>query len=174
MDHSRRRTASYLVGVCLAAGIAGCQSTGGAGASSAESPGTPTTWAPPPPPDGETTLINTGEYGFHSPSGNISCHVLDKPGGAAVGARCDIIVHSYPPPSGVGCPHYTSMSIGVDGPGEFTCTPASGAGTADVLAYWDSVQVGRFTCKSKDSGVDCENTQTQHGFELGAAAFRRY
>lgn len=164
------------MGVCLAAGLAGCQSATPAGPSAESSPTTPTTWAPPPPPEGTTTLINTGDYGFHSPSGNITCHVVDKPGQSTADARCDINVYSYLPPAnaGVGCPHYNSMIVGVDGPGEFVCTPAVGAGTAATLAYWDSVQVGRFTCRSKDTGVNCENTQTNHGFELGAAAFRRY
>ena len=177
MRHPARRAAALLAGACLVAGLAACGS--GASTPAAEpSPSAPKTWAPPPPPDGTTTLINTGDYRFHTPSGNITCHVLDRP--TAVGARCDVAQYSYQPPAnpGVGCPRYDAISIGADGPSEFVCTPEapvpSGAEAPSTLAYWDSVQVGRFTCKSKDTGVTCENTQTNHGFELGAAAVRRY
>lgn len=168
------RTGFALVGFSLVAALAGCGSGSHvAGDKSAGEP-TSTSWAPPPPPDGTTTLINTGEYTFRSPSGNIGCHVIDRPN--SVGARCEVTHFTYPPPDnpGVGCPKLNSITIGVDGPSQFTCEPDIAAGTAPVLAYWDSVQVGRFTCKSKDVGVTCENTQTSHGFDLGSAAFRRY
>jgi hypothetical protein len=95
---------------------------------------------------------------------------------SAIGARCDVAHYSYQPPTdpGVGCPQLNALVVGADGPSTFTCAPEAPAPTANTLIYWDSVQVGRFTCKSKDTGVNCENTQTNHGFELGAAAFRRY
>jgi len=176
---ARGRASTFLAGACLAAGLAGCQSSTPVAAPAAPetSPSTPTTWAPPPPPEGTTTLINTGDYRFRTPSGNITCHLTDQP--SNVGARCDIAHFSYQPPAnpGVGCPHLNAITVGVEGPGEFTCAPqapAPAGSTPSTLAYWDSVQVGRFTCKSKDTGVTCENTQTNHGFDLGAAAFRRY
>jgi len=173
-----RLTGMGVAGACLAAGIAGCQSGSSAPSAAAASSGTPTAWAPPPPPDGITTLINTGDYRFRTPSGNVTCHVSDLP--TNVSARCDIAQFSYPPPPnpGVACPRLDALTVGAEGPGEFTCAPQTpvpaGAEAPSTLAYWDSVQVGRFTCKSKDTGVSCENTQTNHGFELGATAFRRY
>jgi hypothetical protein len=173
---THRRTLACLAGVCLAASLAGCRSSADI-ASSTEpdsSPSTPTTWAPPPPPDGTTTLINTGDYTFRSPSGNITCHLLDLPN--TISTRCEVGHYTYQPPAnpGVGCPRLNSITIGAEGPSEFTCAPQAPAGDPKTLAYWDSVQVGRFTCKSKDTGVTCENTQTNHGFDLGADAFRRY
>jgi hypothetical protein len=108
---------------------------------------------------------------FHSPSGNIGCAI----GGGQ--ARCDIKAHSWsPPPRPSNCPLDWGYGLIVSrsGPGHFFCGGDTVFGAGGALAYGGSASRGGFTCRMRESGVECLNDSSGHGFVLSRESARRF
>jgi hypothetical protein len=108
---------------------------------------------------------------FHSPSNNIRCVIQ-----ATELARCDITERDWtPPPKPQSCPGdwANGLQIGRRGRGRFTCANDAVSG-GKALAYGQSIQRGRFRCRSRRTGMRCVNTRTHHGFRLSRERARRF
>ena len=106
--------------------------------------------------------------GFHSPSGNIRCDILNS------GVRCDITHHSWQaPPKPKTCEFDWGGSIGLarDGKAHFLCV-SDATEQGAVLAYGESITRHRFRCKSLTSGVRCTNKRNGQGFKLSRQSYR--
>lgn len=135
----------------------------------------PATIPPPPPVASEeetaqaTPTPSAPEVeAFASPSGNITCTI------DAERARCTIAEHDYDPPErpadctwdGWG----STVVANADGAG-FSCDETGPeAGTAETLAYGESVTANGMTCTSERSGIRCASDESGSGFALSRAA----
>lgn len=133
--------------------------------------------SPPPPPSAAPRAgpeYFSNEYGssiaaFTSPSGNISCGILDG------NAGCLVFDNSWdvPPPDEY-CDATWGGSVEVEnGPGRLTCV---GGLLADgpALPYGYEIEFGPILCRSEESGVTCDNQETGHGFKINRASFNLY
>ncbi len=139
-----------------------------------------TTTPPTSPPPQATAAPRAGpeyfsnEYGssiaaFTSPSGNISCGILDG------NAGCLVFDNSWdvPPPDEY-CDATWGGSVEVEnGPGRLTCV---GGLLADgpALPYGYEIEHGPILCRSDETGVTCDNLTTGHGFKVNRASFNLY
>lgn len=108
---------------------------------------------------------------FHSPSGNIRCVIAAK-----IYTRCDITQRDWrPPPKPRSCEFDwgNTLEVGLRGRGRFGCV-SDAIDPGRVLAYGDSIQRGRFRCRSRRSGMRCVNTTGGHGFALSRERVRRF
>ena len=108
---------------------------------------------------------------FHSPSGNIRCVIAAK-----IYTRCDITVRDWrPPPKPRSCEFDwgNTLEVGLRGRGRFGCV-SDAIDPGRVLAYGDSIQRGRFRCRSRRSGMRCVNMRNGHGFALSRERVRRF
>jgi hypothetical protein len=108
---------------------------------------------------------------FHSPSGNIGCAI----GGGQ--ARCDIKQHSWSaPPKPSNCPLDWGYGLIVSrsGSGHFFCGGDTVFGAGGVLPYGSSASQGDFFCRMRESGVECLNRSSEHGFVLSRESTRRF
>ena len=143
-------------------------------------PATTTPPTSPPPPPSPSAAPRAGpeyfsnEYGssiaaFTSPSGNISCGILDG------NAGCLVFDNSWdvPPPDEY-CDATWGGSVEVEnGPGRLTCV---GGLLADgpALPYGYEIEHGPILCRSDETGVTCDNLTTGHGFKVSRASFDLY
>jgi len=105
--------------------------------------------------------------------GNIGCIVFDK--ADTVEARCDISQKRWqPPPKPADCPVDYGQGLALSDTAGIVCAGDTAPGATRQLAYGDALQVGRFVCTSRETGMTCENTRTRHGFELSQASYRFY
>lgn len=108
---------------------------------------------------------------FHSPSGNIRC-VIDR----TAFTRCDITNRNWsPPPKPRSCEFDwgNSLGLGFRGRGRFLCVSDAVDG-GRVLDYGESIQRGRFRCRSRTTGIRCTNVRNAHGFALSRQLVRRF
>ena len=108
---------------------------------------------------------------FHSPTGNIRC-VID---GTSF-TRCDITNRDWsPPPKPKSCEFDwgNSLGLGFRGSGKFLCV-SDAVNSGRKLDYGQSIQRGRFRCRSRMSGMRCVNLRNDHGFALSKQRFRRF
>jgi hypothetical protein len=108
---------------------------------------------------------------FHSPSGNIRCVIAAK-----VYTRCDITQRDWrPPPKPRTCDFDwgNTLEVAFRGRGKFGCV-SDAIDPGRVLAYGESIQRGRFRCRSRRSGMRCMNTRNRHGFALSRERVRRF
>ena len=139
-------------------------------------PTTPTTPTTPPqttPPTSPTPPLNVvHRQFFRSPSRNIGCVIA---GGAA---RCDIRNRDWePPPKPPDCQldYGQGIAIGSSFRAEFVCAGDTALDPSfRPLAYGDDSQVGHFRCSSREDGVTCTNTNTNHGFFLARDRYRLF
>lgn len=111
---------------------------------------------------------------FQSPSKNIGC-VMAR--GQFSQARCDIRHRDWKPPRKPHSCHLdwgNGVQVGAQGKGRYTCAGDTVLGQGHVLAYGKSIRYGRFTCKSKTTGVKCHNRRTSHGFKLSRQRVRLF
>lgn len=108
---------------------------------------------------------------FQSPTGNIGCMIV---GGEA---RCDIVRRDWSPPQRpAACPNIVDfgqgLTVGSSGPGRFVCAGDTvREPSAPRLPYGTASVVGSFTCVSRETGVECTNTHTGHGFTLSVQGY---
>jgi hypothetical protein len=108
---------------------------------------------------------------FHSPSGNIRC-VIDR----TSFTRCDITDRDWsPPPKPRSCEFDwgNSLGLGFRGRGRFLCV-SDAVDAGRKLAFGESIQRGRFRCRSRTTGIRCMNTRNGHGFALSREHVRRF
>ena len=108
---------------------------------------------------------------FHSPSGNIRC-VIDR----TAFTRCDITNRNWsPPPKPRSCEFDwgNSLGLGFRGRGRFLCV-SDAVDRGRVLDYGESIQRGRFRCRSRTTGIRCVNVRNGHGFALSRQLVRRF
>jgi hypothetical protein len=108
---------------------------------------------------------------FHSPSGNIRCVIAAK-----VYIRCDITHRDWqPPPKPSSCEFDwgNTLEVAFKGRGRFGCV-SDAVNFGRKLAYGESIQRGRFRCRSRRSGMRCLNTRNAHGFALSRERVRRF
>lgn len=108
---------------------------------------------------------------FHSPTGNIRC-VIDR----TSFTRCDITNRDWsPPPKPKSCEFDwgNSLGLGFRGRGKFLCV-SDAVDSGRKLDYGQSIQRGRFRCRSRMSGMRCVNLRNDHGFALSKQRFRRF
>ena len=113
----------------------------------------------------------TAATSFHSPTGNIRC-VID---GTSF-TRCDITNRDWsPPPKPKSCEFDwgNSLGLGFRGRGKFLCV-SDAVNSGRKLDYGQSIQRGRFRCRSRMSGMRCVNLRNDHGFALSKQRFRRF
>ena len=113
----------------------------------------------------------TAATSFHSPTGNIRC-VID---GTSF-TRCDITNRDWsPPPKPKSCEFDwgNSLGLGFRGSGKFLCV-SDAVNSGRKLDYGQSIQRGRFRCRSRMSGMRCVNLRNDHGFALSKQRFRRF
>lgn len=101
---------------------------------------------------------------FQTPSGNIACAM----GGG--GVRCDIQEHSWnPPPKPSSCDvdWGNGVQVGRKDKASFVCAGDTVFSPNNpVLGYGERQIKNRVRCTSKQKGVRCVNTKSQHGFFL--------
>jgi hypothetical protein len=154
-----------LVSVGCARSVAGQGTANGSAAGSGAGSSTASTT----PSAAGRTEVATGLTGFTSPSGNIGCQVDET------SARCDIAQHSWQaPPKPADCTLSSGSALSVEDTAGFPCVGDSAMGSPNQLAYGDALRVGVFTCTSRETGVQCENSTTKHGFVLARDSYRLY
>lgn len=124
-------------------------------------------------PTSAPTAASTS-YAFTSPSGNIACLM------ATEAAMCDIEETDWEVPDAV-----SSCVVG-EAPGRLVFEVREDQGTlvcgedplgresVPALNFGDDHRVGAYVCTSSESGVECSNRETSHGFELSRATYRTY
>ena len=108
---------------------------------------------------------------FHSPSGNIRC-VIDR----TSFTRCDVMNRDWsPPPKPASCEFDwgNSLGLGFRGRGRFLRV-SDAVDSGRTLDYGQSIKRGRFSCRSRTSGVRCVNVRNGHGFALSKQRVRRF
>jgi hypothetical protein len=113
----------------------------------------------------------TAATSFHSPTGNIRC-VIDR----TSFTRCDITNRDWsPPPKPKSCEFDwgNSLGLGFRGRGKFLCV-SDAVDSGRKLDYGQSIQRGRFRCRSRMSGMRCVNLRNDHGFAVSKQRFRRF
>jgi Family of unknown function (DUF6636) len=108
---------------------------------------------------------------FSSPSGNIGCVM------SAAAVRCDIGEKSWkPPPAPASCSldFGQGLEVGRDDAARLVCAGDTTLGAARALPYGHSSEVGEFLCTSEESGMQCGNTSTGHGFTLSREEYELF
>lgn len=119
-------------------------------------------------PSGTISPSAVREAFFALPSRNIACALTTEL------ARCDIGTKSWtPPPKPADCEFDYGMGVTVEGTakGRLSCVSDSTLGFTDVLPYGRALRAGDFVCTSRETGVECRNTATGHGFTLAREAY---
>ncbi|MGA7436420.1 MAG: DUF6636 domain-containing protein [Solirubrobacterales bacterium] len=119
---------------------------------------------PPATGNSETARSFTS---FQSPTGNIACYMDSKEG-----ARCDIAKKTWAAPAKPSsCTLDWGSGLSIKrGEGTFVCAGDTVMNPgAPILKYGESSSQGAFSCESSESGMNCINTGTGHGFILSRA-----
>ena len=107
---------------------------------------------------------------FQTPTGNIRC------GMAGQSAVCEIKEREYeapPKPADCELDHGNVVAVGREGPALFLCYGDSSFGIpTPTLAYGRSTTNGVFRCSTSKTGVICEVSRGEHGFELSRGSYR--
>lgn len=129
----------------------------------------PGTTATPPLPPKPTEFVQ-----FTMPSGNIGCY-MSSPNGVV---RCDIRQRDWAlPDRPADCnPNYDfGQGLVLGGTtARFVCATDTALGGGPVLPYGSTIRQGPFECQSGESGVECTNLESGHGFLLSAAEYRLF
>jgi hypothetical protein len=102
--------------------------------------------------------------GFHTPSGNIECVLVDTH------ARAAVDCHSFRPPQRVRL--YPGGQLKICRGSEARCKIGND-GEIPTLDYGRRITVGRFRCKSLRSGVRCIVLRSGKGFLINRAGVKR-
>lgn len=177
----RRHSAAGAAAVVVVAGLAfgfGVHHRGPAPAPAPPVASGPHSLAPSPrpaspssPPDSPRVL--TDRITFASPSGNITCAIMD------MWVQCDVAERSWmlTPADRAWCGESALAGLALPAVGKprFDCRTDVLVPTPQrVLNYGDSVTVGDVTCASATSGVTCTNSRTGHGFFVSRQSFEKH
>jgi hypothetical protein len=108
---------------------------------------------------------------FRSPSGNIGCFI------DASGVRCDIRERDWRPPRKPATCELDfgqGVFVGRRHRAGYVCAGDTALGAGRRLAYGTSIRRGSFRCRSRRSGVRCDNLSTGHGFALSRQGVRLF
>jgi hypothetical protein len=161
-------SAAALMAAAMLAGCGGSSDTAGAPATSQAGP---TTSSSPRPPPSAPARHDTGPDGFLSPSRNIGCHLTQA------SVRCDIREREWSaPPKPADCllDWGHALAVSGDAPGGFRCAGDTAIGDQPVLPYGSVVRRGPVECRSEETGVECVNLDTGHGFAVSRAEYRLF
>lgn len=135
--------------------------------SAAASPDTTTEPSEVPPVAAPGSTVS-----FMTPTGNIRC------GMAGQSAVCEIKEREYEPPAkpaDCDLDHGNVVAVGREGPALFLCYGDTSFGIpTPVLAYGRSTTNGVFRCSTSKTGVICEASRGEHGFELSRGSYRLF
>lgn len=109
--------------------------------------------------------------GFLSPSGNIGCMI------APSGVGCNILEQDWsPPPRPADCRlDYERIFVGPGEPAHFVCAGDSVHDSANPpLAYGDAIKAGSIRCESVQSGINCRDLESGHGFSISREAYQLF
>lgn len=124
-----------------------------------------TTSTPPLPPKPTGTHVQ-----FTMPSGNIGCSMQSD--GAV---RCDIRQRDWAAPARpADCNYDFGQGVVLGKTAGFVCASDTALVGAPVLPYGSTSRQGPYQCGSDESGVECINLDTGHGFSLSAANYRLF
>ncbi len=171
-----RRAPLALIGTALLAILAGCGSSSTTtviqtvpASSSTATTSTATSTTPSNSITGSTPTVHLSA--FSSPTGNIGCVI------SPASVRCDIGDRTWkPPPAPADCPldYGQGVEVGRKNAATLVCAGDTTLGATRVLAYGHASQVGSFLCTSEQSGMQCGNTSTGHGFTLSRDAYELF
>jgi uncharacterized protein DUF6636 len=123
------------------------------------------TSTPPLPPKPTGTHVQ-----FTMPSGNIGCSMQSD--GAV---RCDIRQRDWATPARpADCNYDFGQGVVLGKTAGFVCASDTALVGAPVLPYGSTSRQGPYQCGSNESGVECINLDTGHGFSLSAANYRLF
>ena len=127
---------------------------------------------------GEMDLFepNTG-YGslsFTSPSGNIGCDIS-----ADNSVRCDIMNYTYKVPSGMEACEFgnrgNAIMIEPGYNGYFPCVSDTVLSLdSPFLEYGGRASLGNIACQSREDGVTCIDTSSEHGFRISKGSYELF
>ncbi|MGC5168586.1 hypothetical protein [Luteimicrobium sp. DT211] len=110
---------------------------------------------------------------FAAPSRNISCTMT------ATEARCSIAQLTTKPAPVDGCDGTVGyvVTLGADGAVDTPCVaaqdqPRAASSKLETLAYGKSVTMGKLTCSSSETGVECRTKGTGKGFSIARVGVR--
>lgn len=112
-----------------------------------------------------------GLAGFVTPSGNISCLLVDVADEG--GFVCHIIEHDFPLDAASNCYSNDRTVALVQEPGDWSaieCTNFNIGGDRE-LAYGDVIVFGESRCVSREDGVTCQDLSSGYGFRIARAAY---
>ena len=179
------RARALVVLVVSAVWLAAC---GGGGdktvVKTVTAPPTQSTTAPPTTPTTPTTPPETTPHVAH-PAGErrpqavlplaLQQHRLRR---RRRRRACDIRNRDWePPPKPPSCELDYGQGISVGGSlrGEFVCAGDTALDPSfGVLPYGTDSRVGKFTCSSREDGMTCTNTSTNHGFSPTRDRYRLF
>lgn len=103
---------------------------------------------------------------FVSPSRNITCAMTTGE------VRCDVVERAWQVTDRpADCATDVTGAVLAGGTtARLACGPVAGAGTA-TLAYDTAVKLGGVVCVSRESGVQCQDTASGHGFRVSRGAY---
>ncbi len=121
-------------------------------------------------PDAEDLADITGAETFTTPTGNIICTI------SSTGVVCSIAkLNDTPQENPNGCEGFIGYVVELRSSGTtLPCIPkaelpvAAGDGI-EVLEYGDSKTVNNFVCESSNTGMVCEDSNSERGFKLARA-----
>jgi hypothetical protein len=116
---------------------------------------------------------------FQSPSGDISCALVNTPPTDKLGfgknfVQCDIVNQSWvpprPPPQGR--PGATSTIVLVRGQVPIVGYSPGAVAAVDPASYDQPVSAGSILCDSEQSAVKCTDTSTGHFFRVSSESYQ--
>ena len=115
---------------------------------------------------------------FQSPSGDISCNLVNSPPTDRLGfgknfVQCDIVNQSWlpPQPPPPGRSDATSTLVLVRGQLPIVGYSPGALAAADPVSYDQPLSAGVIACRSEESAVKCIDTSTGHFFRVSRESY---
>jgi hypothetical protein len=125
------------------------------------------------------SLANPYSQQFQSPSGDISCDLVNYPPTDRLGfgknfVQCDIVNQSWMPPKPPppGRPDATSTLVLMRGQQPIVGYSPGAVAAADPVNYDDPVSAGTITCDSDQSTMKCTDASTGHFFRVSHESYQ--
>jgi hypothetical protein len=115
---------------------------------------------------------------FQSPSGDISCNLVNAPPSDRLGfgknfVQCDIVNHSWAPPQPppAGRAGATSTFVLMRGQAPIVGYSPGTLAASDPVSYDQPLSAGAITCSSEQSAVRCTDVSTGHFFRVSPESY---